>query len=788
MALLKSSERTGGFDPKKAKSRNSRNIEDAKKVILGPMPVQSFMDAFMENSFPEQKKDYMRTPSKAFNRVPVCGEKASDITEPLLLALNSTTKYKSRCPGFLFENTSARIRHPGRLSSMKPDICCFSSQHHGAVRSSSTRSRIELGYAALFFEIKPDPKQDFFCDPPPDAGPDARDNHQFILNIDDDDTKENAERALGQHIAYVTEICARQHRTFCFSISMSGSCARLIRWDRAGAIVTESFDIRKHPGHLCEFLWRFSQASELQRGYDTTVYTASEAEEVIFREAITAHVKLQLEVDGDELEEAVREHYKPGVVSVIPIAVGHKDDHHVRRRFLASRPVVSPLWPFGRGTRGYWVVDPEDQQVGFLKDTWRYEGEEDDREGNVIERLNAQDVCFVPPLVCHGDVPNHFLGEDEESERDDNLQYSITHKYESSRWVCGSKQRKISVSKHDHYRLVEGVAGYSLKRFKGTEELLHATYDVFQAMIDTSTKDNRIHRDISLGNIILVKDPGSRVRRGYLVDWEASCKIDAEGKACESGRTGTWQFMSCKALLDENVVHSLSDDMESLLYVVLYCSLIWLPNQDTRQSLTQRIHNLFNRSMVLGGRTLGGAGKHAQLSTRTLTQRLTWTNPLIQQWLDTVMEYRSPLEKPAIIVYPEKWSDPKHLDTFWCDFLTSHTLEANDRIERDLLDVSLDSEPTDSNTVPSTVPSAKWEALEASIQDVAPERLMSRKGPATFSKSIATRQEANSKKRTSSGDRASAPLKKSRDEPGLADAPIQAKKKGSSRASRKRRH
>lgn len=31
-----------------------------------------------------------------------------------------------------------------------------------------------------------------------------------------------------------------------------------------------------------------------------------------------------------------------------------------------------------------------------------------------------------------------------------------------------------------HYRLVLGTVGYGLKGFKGTDELLHATYDAFQ--------------------------------------------------------------------------------------------------------------------------------------------------------------------------------------------------------------------------------------------------------------------------------------------------------------------
>lgn len=55
-------------------------------------------------------------------------------------------------------------------------------------------------------------------------------------------------------------------------------------------------------------------------------------------------------------------------------------------------------------------------------------------------------------------------------------------------------------------------------------------------MRDALAKDSRIHRDISVGNIILVKEPGQDIRRGYLIDWEASNVIDAAGESMQPGR------------------------------------------------------------------------------------------------------------------------------------------------------------------------------------------------------------------------------------------------------------
>ncbi|OBZ71146.1 hypothetical protein A0H81_08671 [Grifola frondosa] len=484
MALHDSGEQTGGLNPKHAKSRNSRNVQEAEKFILGPMPIQDFLDTFLQDSASDERKNHMRSSRNAFNAVPQRGDKASDITKPLLTALRSSTKYRFRCPGFSFQNTSVRVRHTQRLSSMKPDIICFASHHLDAVKSSSRRSRTDLGYTALFVDVKPDPEQDFFNDPPSDADADARDSHQFILNIDDEDTRQQASRALGQHISYVTEV------------------------------------------------------SDVERGYDPTVGPASEGEEILFREAITSYVKLQLDVEEDELGQAVREHYKRGAVSAIHVTVKDGDVHR-NRRFIVSRPVMSPLWPVGRGTRGYWAVDADSHQVVFLKDTWRYDGEDDDREGNILEGLNDLGVRYIPTVICHGDIPYYNLGEvgkgDSDNDHDaSSIQSTLTHRYKPNAWVCGK-------------------VGYDLKRFKGTNELLHATYDVFQAMIDASEKARRIHRDISLGNIILVKEPDCTLRRGYLADWEVSCKTDSEGLACNAGRAASrapsWKSFECIDIL-----------------------------------------------------------------------------------------------------------------------------------------------------------------------------------------------------------------------------------------------
>ena len=58
-------------------------------------------------------------------------------------------------------------------------------------------------------------------------------------------------------------------------------------------------------------------------------------------------------------------------------------------------------------------------------------------------------------------------------------QATMLDEYCNDSWVCRVHGKKRRFGKQYHYRLVLDTAGYSLKRFRGTEELLYTTYDVF---------------------------------------------------------------------------------------------------------------------------------------------------------------------------------------------------------------------------------------------------------------------------------------------------------------------
>ncbi|KAI0712056.1 hypothetical protein C8Q76DRAFT_733247 [Earliella scabrosa] len=695
MALSQSMTHTRGLEPERGRSRNRRAVEDAKAYTVGPMPVQEFIDTFLPSPpSSSNATTYRRSSRRAFRPVPQRAATSAEINGPLLRSLNNSSKVKSRCPGFVFSPSKPSL--PRKLGTLKPDICCYAAENIGVVDTAHESSRTEFGYAELFIEVKPNPSHDFFVDLPAGSSEDfkARTPPVNTTSSDEDEPPprndfmalfpyepyaERRRNGLGQHILYVTEIFARQHRCFLFTISMSGSRARLLRWDRAGCVVSAAFDIREEPDLLCEFLWRFSQTTMAGRGHDPTVVVATPAEETLFRDALREYVRGQLNVDGTALDRAVSEHYQPGHVTAIHVLpheqIATSDNI---RRFVVSRPVVSPLHLTGRATRGFWAVDVLTRRVVFLKDTWRSSSK---IEGVILQALHDRGVGHIPTLLCHGDVLTYIPNTEHAVHE---TQCSMTDEHCFATWTRTVRGRQIRVGKHQHYRIVLGTVGYDLRHIRGTDELLHATFDAFHAVRDAYTLGHCLHRDISVGNIILVQDqPFPARRKGYLIDWDSSCELDDSGASLDPGRAGTWLFMSANVLGEYGPTrkHTLQDDMESLLYVVLYCSFLWLPHNLSKSDLHDTIRGLFEETVWVRGSIRGGDGKVANAAYRQYTECVEFNKPLLE-WLNVMMDYNSPPNNKRYKL-KGKWDDPAVIEQLWADFLQAHTLPDIDRVVHD---------------------------------------------------------------------------------------------------------
>lgn len=139
-------------------------------------------------------------------------------------------------------------------------------------------------------------------------------------------------------------------------------------WDRSGAVVSQAIDYRADSNLLCQFLWRFGNMTDAQRGFDVGIEAATREEEELFKAVVASHVEDQLGESVDDVGEQVAFHYEPGKVVKIPVRVRPDDTEEVV--FLMCRPVVFPM----SITRGYWAVNTVTKGIGFLNRRASFKG------------------------------------------------------------------------------------------------------------------------------------------------------------------------------------------------------------------------------------------------------------------------------------------------------------------------------------------------------------------------------------------------------------------------------
>jgi hypothetical protein len=167
-------------------------------------------------------------------------------------------------PGFKIINTSNHPDHRSRRGKkIKPDPSMYREE-------VNTEARVtQFENLELHFEFKVDTLSDPFKDPPANLW--EKGTHDFVIT----NKSQKRQECLGQLASYATEWCSRQHRRFAFAIFIGDPYVWFIRWDRAGAIVSERFDYRENGQPLVDFLWRFAHLSPFQRGIDDTVQRAN---------------------------------------------------------------------------------------------------------------------------------------------------------------------------------------------------------------------------------------------------------------------------------------------------------------------------------------------------------------------------------------------------------------------------------------------------------------------------------------------------------------------------------
>ena len=240
----------------------------------------------------------------------------------------------------LFDTSSKK----DAVGKIKPDLGLFAAD----VDEDTAKSQ-SLSHMDVFVEIKPQACQDAFTSTMNQAAAvNDEIKQQSLLKMTDTSIKHR-----GQQIDYASQIMALQHRSHLFSISIIGHHARFIRWDRAGACVSECFDYRDTKSNwLGEFLFRYVHATPEERGFDPHVQRAKDEELEELATAVDDHLaKFDYPVHQRlDLQRTCDSSYPAYKISVKDKESKEEDEYIICRPFFEVPSLCS------RATRGYLAV------------------------------------------------------------------------------------------------------------------------------------------------------------------------------------------------------------------------------------------------------------------------------------------------------------------------------------------------------------------------------------------------------------------------------------------------
>ncbi|KAF8801964.1 hypothetical protein BYT27DRAFT_7197678 [Phlegmacium glaucopus] len=261
----------------------------------------------------------------------------------------------------------------------------------------------------------------------------------------------------------------------------------------------------------------------------------------------------------------------------------------------------------------------------FLKDSWQ-----EDLQCTAREAM--QDVKDVACMRLGGDLP--------------------MLETEAQEWIeeLSSKSKRLKCKMVCH-RLILNVAR-DLSMFTWCKVLLSCIADAVEG-VQHAYKAGILHRNLSAGNIMIVKDKETQESRGILIDWDMCLLWRKHGGEPRSGRTGTWAFISVQILKNEDLIvtHTLWDDIESAFWVFIHGALLYLKHDKDPRLLYDEMEAIFS---VVGGDSKMGVFAFCTLdqSHFGITQ---FEKPGVNKLLDQ-------LGKVFIERYPKSTKTPFNLD------------------------------------------------------------------------------------------------------------------------------
>ncbi|KZT03896.1 uncharacterized protein LAESUDRAFT_728580, partial [Laetiporus sulphureus 93-53] len=431
---------------------------------------------------------------------------------------------------------------------------------------------------------------------------------------------DDARKARGQMYQYATAIMNAQPRTHVFFINIWRTQATLFYADHSQFVCTKPFNFTGKSSALSTFLYHLGQMNREELGYDPSVIPAT-AEDIAAVNDVRAEMTTYHQ---DCVADAFFESGWPVYRVTMPAEQAGFKQPQEDGDFLIGRPLYKIYSPTGRATKVYAAYNIKTERMCTVKDCWPEEWEEG--EHTKYECIQEAKVRCTATCLYGG-----FVGEQKTKTCD-----------------CMKCTRPV----RRHYRIVLKELGRPLDKYSSSGELIIAAYCVLKAHRDAWKKCGLLQRDMSPYNMVFDEvDPrdlaeGERPAiRGLLIDWHlAKSQDELNSGAKRVGRSGTWQFISARLLMNPTAQNEVSDDLESVILIMEWMALRfhehrYLVPVDCEGWLKEHVLNFFEfRSYDQGRHHVGGIEKWRQWTTGRRTWQPRDTMSVLVKLLDSLLQ------------------------------------------------------------------------------------------------------------------------------------------------------
>ncbi|KAA1076761.1 hypothetical protein PGT21_018012 [Puccinia graminis f. sp. tritici] len=340
-------------------------------------------------------------------------------------------------------------------------------------------------------------------------------------------------------------------RSFVVGFTLCGTLMQLWKFDRSGAIGSQSLNIKETEENFKKFLALiilFLTTNKQVLGFDPTFF----------------------DIDGQTC---------PPTPQKIQINTQPDPQELVIRRLIFRASGIC-----GRGTTCWeaHLLGDSDQKF-LIKDSWQPL----DRipEGHMLCDVTARCVPNVARYHHHEDVHVDSKIVDIKSYVRKDLEFMNCKKIETCSQSDHAKEPKNPFINRVHRRLILKDVGKPIWKVKTPFRLLEALEGCVkghQAMLDAGY----LHRDISINNLMINEETDDPARKSFLIDLDVAIAypMDPNVQATQA-RIGTQLFMSINLLAQEHE-HTFVDDLESFFWVLTWICIHFPAHQRKKSDIT----------------------------------------------------------------------------------------------------------------------------------------------------------------------------------------------------------